>query len=146
MSVTEGQIRGKHHQDTNVPQSNPAVSQIHKKGKSTTTEVMDLTLMLRKAFPCLAVNIVQMADGYSIYFSSQIRLILDKNPSNIWDILQLNVSNTFAIFGHNGVNTAYPKQIPQQKYLLFKKFNKLITSCEHSWFHSLINIYFRRYS
>ena len=27
-----------------------------------------------------------------------------------------------------------------------KKFNKLITSGEHSWFHSLINIYFRRYS
>ena len=30
MSVTEGQIRGKYHQDTNVPRSNPAISQIHK--------------------------------------------------------------------------------------------------------------------
>ena len=30
MSVTEGQIRGKYHQDINVPRSNPAISQIHK--------------------------------------------------------------------------------------------------------------------
>ena len=30
MSVTEGQIRGKCHQDTNVPRSNPAISQIHR--------------------------------------------------------------------------------------------------------------------
>ena len=30
MSVTEGQIRGKYHQDTNVPRSNQAISQIHK--------------------------------------------------------------------------------------------------------------------
>ena len=30
MSVTEGQIRGKCHQDTNVPRSNQAISQIHK--------------------------------------------------------------------------------------------------------------------
>ena len=30
MSVTEGQIRGKYHQDTNVPRSNLAISRIHK--------------------------------------------------------------------------------------------------------------------
>ena len=30
MSVAEGQIRGKYHQDTSVPRSNPAISQIHK--------------------------------------------------------------------------------------------------------------------
>ena len=30
MSVTEGQIRGKYHQDTNIPRSTPAISKIHK--------------------------------------------------------------------------------------------------------------------
>ena len=29
MSVTEDQIRGKHRQDTIVPRSNPAISEIH---------------------------------------------------------------------------------------------------------------------
>ena len=30
MLVAEGQIWGKYHQDTNVPRSNPPISQIHK--------------------------------------------------------------------------------------------------------------------
>ena len=41
MSVTEGQIRGKYHQDTNVPRSNPAISQIHKNIERHTTHTID---------------------------------------------------------------------------------------------------------
>ena len=40
MSVTEGQIRGKYHQDTNVPRSNPALSQINKNTKRHTAHTI----------------------------------------------------------------------------------------------------------
>ena len=40
MSVTGGQIRGKYHQDTNVPRSNPAISQLHKNIKRRTAHTI----------------------------------------------------------------------------------------------------------
>ena len=41
MSVTEGQIRGKYHQDTNAPRSNPAISQNHKNMERYTVHTID---------------------------------------------------------------------------------------------------------
>ena len=39
--MTEGQIRGKYHQDTNAPRSNPAISQIHKNMERYTVHTTD---------------------------------------------------------------------------------------------------------
>ena len=51
MSVTEGQIRGKYHQDTNVPRSNLAISRIHKNIERHTAHTLVSTIMQTHAFP-----------------------------------------------------------------------------------------------
>ena len=80
MSVTEGRIQGKNHQDTNVPRSNPAISQIRKNTERHTAHTtvswpnpkqwvivhtFDLMMITRQSIFILSISQRKLVNWYS---------------------------------------------------------------------------------